>query len=347
MQNEVNVIPQELVKIIPFFDGDYRHLNLFIRKCEFILAQYPGNENQNLYNMHVITSRLTGKAAGLVSEREDINSFAELKQLFNQHFGDPRSEGCIAIQLESLSMRPNEKYLEFCNRIQSIRSNLIAKVNLIEDATLKENKIKIYDNMALNVFLYNLPEDLVRIVRLKVPATLEEALEVVLEEENFHEQYNMRNNKEKRFVKPNNFKPNSYFNRNNFQQNSRPIQPNLPQGQSPQYFNFNRQPQNQQSWTPRPNYQQARPNNYQRNYQQSVSRQSSNKFSNRRFNGGNNFGAFQQGRMNALPEAPESTNNRQTVNYNNAVDPGRDEVDRPSTSGVNFQIKASTSAPPK
>lgn len=85
MQNEVNVIPQELVKIIPFFDGYYRHLNLFIGNCEFILAQYPGDENQNLYNMHVITSRLTG----LVSEREDINSFAELKQLLNQHFGEP------------------------------------------------------------------------------------------------------------------------------------------------------------------------------------------------------------------------------------------------------------------
>ncbi|KAL0830147.1 hypothetical protein ABMA28_003604 [Loxostege sticticalis] len=131
MQNKVNVIHQELVKIIPFFVGYYRHLNLFIRKCEFILAQYPGDENQNLYNMHVMTRRLTGKAAGLVSVREDINSFAELKQLFNQHFGDP-----------SLSIRPKEKCLDFCSRIQRIRSNLIAKVNLIEDATLKENKFK-------------------------------------------------------------------------------------------------------------------------------------------------------------------------------------------------------------
>lgn len=45
----------------------------------------------------------------------------------------------------------------------------------------------------MNVFLCNLPENLVRIVRLKAPSTLESALSIVLEEVNFLDQYNMRN----------------------------------------------------------------------------------------------------------------------------------------------------------
>lgn len=65
------------------------------------------------------------------------------------------SEECIAIELETLKINSGESYLDFRNRIQHTRSTLIAKVNVIDD------------NMALNVFLYNLPEDLLRIVRLK------------------------------------------------------------------------------------------------------------------------------------------------------------------------------------
>ncbi|KPJ20553.1 hypothetical protein RR46_00080 [Papilio xuthus] len=47
--------------------------------------------------------------------------------------------------------------------------------------------------MSMNVFLYNLPEDLLRIVRLKGCNSLEDALSIVLEEVNFLYQYQTRN----------------------------------------------------------------------------------------------------------------------------------------------------------
>lgn len=189
----ITPIPGEMLKLIPLFDGDKRHLNLFIRKSEYVIVRYRGSAFQDLYVYHAVTSRLTGDAAALLSEREDVASWSELKQLLEQHFGDPRSEECIAIELENLKIKHGESFLDFCNRIQSVRSNLMSKINMIQDEPLKKSKIIISNSKALEVFLYNLPEDMVRIVRLNAPKTLEDALRIVLEEVNFHERYNLRN----------------------------------------------------------------------------------------------------------------------------------------------------------
>ncbi|CAG4993884.1 unnamed protein product [Parnassius apollo] len=192
MEN-IRLIPGEMIKIIPTFDGDKRHLNLFLRMCEYVIAKFTGTTEQNLYVMNTITSRLIGNAAALVGERDDIETWDEFKQLLIQHFGDSRSEECLNIELETLRIKPGESYLDFCCRIQSLRSILIGKVNRLSDSNMRCSKKAIYENTSLNVFLYNLPEHLVRVVRLKAPNSLEDALSTVLEEVNFHSQYQMRN----------------------------------------------------------------------------------------------------------------------------------------------------------
>lgn len=49
--------------------------------------------------MHSVMSRLVDNAAALISERDDIVSWSDFKNLLIQHFGDPRNEECIAIDL--------------------------------------------------------------------------------------------------------------------------------------------------------------------------------------------------------------------------------------------------------
>lgn len=199
----IRIIPSEMLKLIPLFGGDKRKLNLFLRKSEYIINKYRGHgEDQDEYVMHSITSRLIDEAANLVSEREDIQTWGQLRELLIQHFGDPRSEQCIAIELETIKIKNNENYLEFCNRIQAIRSVLISKVNQLPDEEIKRSKKTIYNHTSLNVFLYNLPENLVRVVRLKMPDTLERALEIVLEEVDFHEQFTQRSKMGLNFNKP-------------------------------------------------------------------------------------------------------------------------------------------------
>lgn len=189
----ISSIPKQILELIPLYGGDKRQLNLYLRKCQYVIDRYNGDEEQNLYVYNVLTSRLKDDAAALLSEREDITTWSALKAVLTQHFGDPRSEQCINLELESLKINPDESFLDFCNRIQGVRSLLMSKVNAIDDPELKQAKSVIYNNTALNVFLYNLPENMVRIVRLKSPSTLESALSIVLEEVNFSEQYKMRN----------------------------------------------------------------------------------------------------------------------------------------------------------
>lgn len=116
---------------------------------------------------------MTGRAAALISERQDLDTWSELKIALEQHFGDPRSEECIAIELQ--------------------QNPTCTKVNRVQNVNLRASKITIYDIMAMNVVLYNLLEGLLRIVRLKGSRSLEDALSIVLEEVNFLYQYNTRN----------------------------------------------------------------------------------------------------------------------------------------------------------
>lgn len=190
---EATSIPRDVLQLIPTYSGETNVLNLFLRKCEYVISKYQGTPERNEFLMQSITSKLTGNAASLISERADFQSYDELKALLTQHFGDPRSEECLAIELETLKIKPGESYLQLCGRIQEVRSILLAKVNQLTDENLISAKTIIYNNTSMNVFLYNLPEDLLRIVRLKGCTSLENALSIVLEEVNFLYQYNARN----------------------------------------------------------------------------------------------------------------------------------------------------------
>lgn len=193
-ENNLVTVPSEMVKIIPQFGGEPRLLSLFIKKSEYIIQRFQGNELQNEYLFHVITSRLVGEAAKLIGERDQIESWVELKTLLQEHFGDPRTEQCLVLELESLKINRGESYFDFCHRVQQLRSILIAKVNeTIQNQAERVAKQNIYNNTSLNVFLYNLPAYLVRLVRLKNVTTLEDALKQVLEEENFQNVYNQKN----------------------------------------------------------------------------------------------------------------------------------------------------------
>ncbi|XP_048485113.1 uncharacterized protein LOC119691638 [Plutella xylostella] len=271
--SKIILIPREFSGVIPTFNGDGKLLRTFLTKCEYVINAYKGDNNpeQELYLYHLITSKLVDKAAVLISERQDIESWQQLKEILTQSFGDKRSEECIAIELETLKINPQEDFSSFYSRIQHIKSALIAKVNLLEDQQLRKSKVTIYENLAKNVFLYNLPEDLIRIVRLKECNSIESALSIVLEEVNFKFQYQSRNNMLKNatptskppqltsFNNQNSFRPPAFL-----QQGFRPLVPQnnqfkfgIPQNQP--YVRPNFQPTGY-----RPNFQ---PTGYRPNFQ--------------------------------------------------------------------------------
>lgn len=185
---------RDMLKLVPDYDGNTKTLTLFLKKCEYVIQYFQGTTQRNEFLMQCLTSKLVGKAAALISERGDFTSYDDLRALLIQHFGDPRSEESVAFELESLKLKSGESYLDFCGRVQDMRAILFSKIhqNSANSEDVKQAKKIIHNNTALNVFLYNLPEHMVRVVRLKQPLTLEDALKHVLEEVNFQDQYQLR-----------------------------------------------------------------------------------------------------------------------------------------------------------
>ncbi|CAH0405393.1 unnamed protein product [Chilo suppressalis] len=98
-------------------------------------------------------------------------------------------------------------------------------------------KQEIYTHVSLNVFLYNLPAYLVRLVRLRNGPTLEDALKIVLKEQNFQTVYDYKN----RNIEFGNLRYNNNYQYNNQRQ---PIfsAPNRPHNSNFSH-NFNNRPQ--------------------------------------------------------------------------------------------------------
>lgn len=81
---EIRTIPFDILIIVPKFDGDQKLLNLFLRKSEYVIGAFrsePPNVAQDIYIFHAITGRLRGGVSHLISERQDINNWTELKTI--------------------------------------------------------------------------------------------------------------------------------------------------------------------------------------------------------------------------------------------------------------------------
>lgn len=212
------------------------------------------------------------------------------------------------MELDSLKKDRNESYLDFCHRVQHLRSILFSKINeTVNNPEIRQAKQAIYNNTSLNVFLFNLPAYLVRLVRLRNVTTLEDALKTVLEEQNFQTVYDSKNPRSNQ-----NFRPN-FNNYNSFQnRNPRPRQSN----------NFNSPIHN------------AQMNSNASNYQHNSINSNNNSLqfrSNRALNNQNNYNA-----VSRSPVRQSSTQQRQHFT-NNALSP------MPSTSNTDITMRTASS----
>ena len=56
---------------------NYCHFSYQSEEYVIQMCVVEGNSAQDLYVFHVITSKLTGQAARLISERQDLNTYME------------------------------------------------------------------------------------------------------------------------------------------------------------------------------------------------------------------------------------------------------------------------------
>jgi hypothetical protein len=183
-------------------------------------------------------------------------------------------------------------------------------------------KMNIYNHTALEVFLYNIPERILRAIQIKEPATLEQALRFALEQAHFDEHYyknrKVQSNPFKKPIKQRNvnqpgtrdhYVPNTSFQNSNARNNF----PNSNRGYYHNYRPF-QGPQNQSSHVqnPRPNQATNRPAFVPRNK------------------------PFNQPRPNSNPHN-NNVNFHRTISNNHF----EEQPSTSSTGGQNFQIRAS------
>lgn len=183
---------------IPLFDGNPRLLNRFIIAIENLLKAFYNrtdpNDTINVCLFDTILSKLTGRAADLITSRIELNSWNLIKEVLINSFSDQRSIDCLIQDLINLKPFKNESPLEFGMRIQDSRSLLFSKLNATSDSNeTKLIKIKHYDEFALKTFINGLSYNLQLVVRLKSPSSIEQAMSFVREEENFIQFKNVQN----------------------------------------------------------------------------------------------------------------------------------------------------------
>lgn len=176
---------------IPEFSGNENNiLEVFIDHCDSLIRIYENRTNVNdpinSFLIRAIISKLKGTALMLIGSRPEIRQWVDLKSLLRLSFGDQRSLDCLVQDL--IIMRPNksESYLNFGQRIQKARSAIASKL-ISSNTPLEERRfqIKNYDDLALKTFIRGLSGRIQDMIRLRNPDSLEEAISLVLEEENF------------------------------------------------------------------------------------------------------------------------------------------------------------------
>lgn len=241
------------------FDGNVFALNDFVTACDALESSYakpndtPDNINLNNFLLQSIKSKLHGQALTIIGCRFDLNSWADIRKTLVNHFSDPRSIANLEHDLRQTARRNNESLHDFGLRLQNLQSLLLAKVSQSNDAAIeKTTYIKIYQKLTLDTYTHCLPQNYQIMIRLSPFTTLEEAINLVTQEEQF--------NKTARQTSSQNFSQTHPYTNQNYnkpQFPSQPItlpprritQPNFPTNQ--QVFGRQNVTQNQNVFKPR------------------------------------------------------------------------------------------------
>lgn len=212
---------RDYLDTIPPFNGDPILISNFILACENILDTL-GRPTDNAFNSFLVAhirNKLTGRAAQLISVR-NLRSWPELKKAILFTFGDQRDEDALMRDLTLLKQENNETSLRFGERCQDTLSLLLSRVNSTEvNELLRVEKIRMYRNLAVKTFVKGVKEPYSLIVRCRNPQTLEEAINIITEENNLNYIRKMTNN-------PNNGQPT--FNRNMYINHQMPRRQPIP-----------------------------------------------------------------------------------------------------------------------
>ena len=166
-------------QLVPF-NGEREGLNKFLSVSEKALDLCQEEEKNVLFEL--IKMQLHGKAYDLTPHRL-IENWNKLKVLLEEIFSDKRSQGQWEMEMHSCKQGPQEKVIDFANRLENSMVKLINCVTAGVERNVAESFGTLIRNQARNVFLVGLLEPLNILVKLRNPNSLETAIELAVAEE--------------------------------------------------------------------------------------------------------------------------------------------------------------------
>ena len=179
---------RDYLDLIPPFDGNPTKLSTFIKACEQVFPlMAPDNELARItFTMLHVRTKLIGKAAALTAAR-NFTTFPELKEILVNLFGDQRNEESLLSELNTLKQRVHETPHQFADRCIDIRCLLLSKLSCqAVPQIIKDTKLEMYNSFTLRAFLTGVNPQLSHLLRCRNPTTIEEATQIVTEEENLN-----------------------------------------------------------------------------------------------------------------------------------------------------------------
>ncbi|XP_060857666.1 GATA zinc finger domain-containing protein 14-like [Metopolophium dirhodum] len=341
------------VSMIPICTGK-KDVAEFINTCEIALNDIAEIDKQLL--LKIITSKLAGNALEVTKYRT-LDSWEAIKSILQGAFEHKISERALSIGLNTARMAEGESVAKFANRIEELYYKLCAAstvgLNKAEETVVKSQTKK----QAMIIFMTGLPNHLYIVLKARSPKSLEECIQMALDEEIEYNSRmsieNLQNNAESQSFSKNenqgvngntkqqnnNGKINTFYRGNNghMNQNGRNNNFNNRNGYNDGYNKFNKNvnrggysnfnSNNRNGYSNRTGYSNSNnrggySNNYRQNY---------NENNNQRNNFGNqnrsNTGCYTCGKTNHIARECWQTNGRPGGNdrantHNNSRDNG-------------------------
>lgn len=170
-----------LCNFISPYKGDRETLTAFLTNCQNALDL--ASANQKLLLFKYIIARLEGKAQ-VACANKVFDNFQSLKSFLKQNFGETKHYNHLLLDLQSCKQQSNENVTQFALRIESCLTDLQSEIHNSE--SLKKDlsgRIAMTEDLALYTFTLGLHPRLGNNVRCRSPKTLNEAINVAMEEE--------------------------------------------------------------------------------------------------------------------------------------------------------------------
>lgn len=239
--NTLNIDPIKYLTKLPTFDGNFKELYTFLDLVDRIsplLDTY--DDTAKAIFLDIIKSKLCGSAKEISNINNHLKTWASLKTVLVNNFGDRLSLEQLYDQMRSLRFKSNAK--NFYDEIVFLLSRLNMKARTVyQNQTGYESIIAANKRTALEVFKNKLIEPMRSIIICRNPNNIEDAIKILFDTSYAYYNPNPNTN----INKNSNKNGNQNRNKNTYQNSNQ---------NTNHHSDKNHQKNSNESWTPNTNY---------------------------------------------------------------------------------------------